>query len=204
MANFNDFYKKSKMADILKKAKTLSAVECRAVFKYMKTYKPKTILEFGVQYGCSTRMFIEIAKSLGYKLNLHSWDIEEGYRFVKSNQFTFHKEDITGREKKIIEEYKPNLIFLDAHPYNLTKNLMELCVDKKINFMAHDISLLERCRKQTGGFKNKKVVQTPWEAYLIGKVIDESLWTKDLFENDKLIARCIRDKFGLAIVEHKK
>jgi len=195
----------SRMEKILKKDKTISKVEARAIFSYMKENRPIRIMEFGVRYGCSTAAFKEMSKWIGYGIILDSWDLVDKVKYQDKKTFSLHLEDISGRECEILDQYKPDMVFLDAHPYKLTKNLMQGCLDKKIDFMAHDISLplLERVRKESNGFKNKDVY-TPWEAYLIGELISEDLWSKDTFENGDISAVCTRDLYGLIVVKHKR
>jgi len=54
MLKFDELFDKSALPKVIKMAKTLSKEECRAVYGYMQQKKPQVILEFGVQYGCST------------------------------------------------------------------------------------------------------------------------------------------------------
>ena len=67
--------------------------------------KTKTILvrirlykfEGTVQYGCSTRVFLETAKWLNYKIVLNSWDVLDSVKCVDKKDFKLHIEDITNR-----------------------------------------------------------------------------------------------------------
>ena len=204
MSDFEKFWIKYNLGKVMKSAKTLSKMECCAIFNYMKKNKPKTILEFGVQYGCSSRLFVDSAKFIGYNLNLHSWDVIKAHKLIDKKEFYFHKEDITGKEKETFKKYVPDLVFLDAHVYALTKNLIELCLKKKVNFMAHDTELLAVCKRRSKDFTNfSNKTNAQWEPYLLGKLIHKDLWSKDVYENDKVLVRLIRDKYGLGIIEHK-
>ena len=122
MSNFDKFWEDYKLQNIMSQAKTLSKSECETVYDYMDRYRPGKILEFGVQLGCSSRLFIDAAKSLNYRMQLHSWDVIKAHKLVKEEEFIFHKKDITGKEGAVFKNYSPDLVFLDAHVYHLTKN----------------------------------------------------------------------------------
>jgi len=201
---FNKSFDDSALPKILQKAKTLSKRECQAVYEYIDQNRPKTILEFGVQFGCSTRVFIEIAKWLNYKINLHSWDIIDIVNCADKRDFTMHVENITNKENSILV-HNPDLIFLDAHPYILTKNLIVICLKNKINFMCHDVSFanIATLKKSSDSFKNKKAYGA-WESYVLSELVSPKILTDDCYEDDKVIVKCIRDLHGLAIVQNKK
>lgn len=206
---FNKLYDNSGLASVLSKAKTLSKDECQALYMYMDKQRPKNIIEFGTQFGCSTRAFIEISKWLKYNIDLHSWDIRDSIRkdCVDKKDFTFHLEDMTGRESEIFNTYKPDFVFLDAHAYTLTRTLMVECLRRKINFAAHDTYLpaLDEVRKLTNNFKDhSKYVN--WEVFLLGDLISKDLWRINDFENDFVIVKSTRmdGGYGMTIVEVKK
>lgn len=205
---FDEFFDNSNLPDMLKRAKTLSKKECNGIFDYMRDKKDIILLEFGTQYGCSTAVFLQIAKHLEININLHSWDVMDIVKkdIVDKRDFSLHIENITGREKFIFNEYKPNLVFLDAHPYDLTKNIVSICLERKIDFMCHDVSpeIYERTKRQTDNFINKSIkTKAAWELLILMELISESLLTSNGFTNDKIRVNCIRDKYGLAIIENK-
>lgn len=208
MNGFDKLFDNSDLGRILGMAKTLSKEECRQIYNYMQEHKPKVILEFGVQYGCSTAVFLHISEWLGLDIELHSWDIVDCIKTecVDRDKFSFHSQDVTGKENRIIEEYNPDMIFLDAHPYAITKGLMESCLVNKVDFLCHDVSpaIFERARERTHGFTNKSPeTMAEWELYLLGELISPTLLTEDVFENELLKVKCYRDRFGLAVVEIK-
>lgn len=208
MENFDQLFDDSNSSEILAMAKTLSKEECRQIYYYMGKRKPKKILEFGVQYGCSTAVFLKISEWLGLDIELHSWDILDlvKKKCVNKKDFHFHVDDITGREDKVMSEYNPDLIFLDAHPYHLTKRLMEYCINNKVDFMCHDVSddIFERAKKRSKGFTDfSSSTMAEWESYLLAKLIDPSILKNDFFENEICTVSCYRDRFGLAVTEFK-
>jgi len=200
---FDELFDSSGLPLVLKQAKTLSKEECRAIYNYMKEYKPKVILEFGTQFGCSTRVFLELANWLGRKVELHSWDIVDQIKpiCVDKNSFTFHKEDMSGREEEIVAKYNPDMLFLDAHPYSLTKNLMQVCLKHKINFLTHDVALklYESLQTRSDNFKNLKAYGA-WELYILAELFGDTLLTEDHYEDEKVQIDFTRDLWGLSII----
>jgi hypothetical protein len=192
----------AKMTDVVK---TLSFAESSFIFKYIEKHKPKVILEFGTQHAVSTRIFYEICKSFGYEPTIHCFDIVDEIKYISKDKIIFHQEDITGIELAVINELTPDLIFLDAHPYELTSNLVDICLAQKINFMAHDVSLEihERARVQSDNFQNKSKY-TNWELFILMEKINNDLDKLNHYSNEEMAINIIRDRFGLAVIEFKK
>lgn len=209
MDKFDELFDNSRLPNILSMAKTLSKEECGHIYNYMNKYKPSVVLEFGTQFGCSTAVFLQISEWLNLDIDLHSWDIVDQIKpqCVDKLKFKFHKCDITGNEEEIITRYVPDMVFLDAHPYAITKGLMKSCLKHKIDFLCHDISLpiFERAKERSNGFTNTDPsTLAEWELYLLGELISPSLLEDDSFEDNNVSVNCYRDKFGLAIIEVKK
>jgi len=206
MEKFDNLFDNSRLPGILSIAKTLSKEECRQIYHYMKEYMPNKILEFGVQFGCSTAVFLQIAEWLGLDIELHSWDIIDVVKkqCVDKNDFNFHKVDITGREEEIILEYKPDMVFLDAHPYHMTKDLMINCVKYKINFLTHDVAigLYNELKIRSDNF-NKLEIYGAWELYILCELFSDKLLIEDYFENDQVQIKCYRDQWGLSVIKVK-
>ena len=202
--NFDYLFNQSGLSQMLSKAKTLSKEECRLLFEYVSRKKPRTILEFGTQYGCSTKVFLEIAKWLGIPLILHSWDIIDVVKEVSKRDFIFHLENVTGRELPIIEEYQPDFVFLDGISFELAKNMMNICLSKKIDFMLHSITraLYERVRIASNNFTFFDMY-VPWESYLLVKLAGLDMLDKDFFENSEFKITCRKELYGVCIVEMK-
>lgn len=206
MRKFDELFDQSALPKILGMAKTLSKEECRQIYNYMEEYRPKVVLEFGVQFGCSTAVFLQISKWLELDIELHSWDIVDVIKkaCVSKNDFVFHQEDITGHEEEIIVQYNPDMVFLDAHPYYMTKALMTACVKNKINFLTHDVvkNLYDELKIRSDNFQ-KLDTCGQWELYILAELFSPTLIDMDYFEDDKVEIRCYRDKYGLSIIKVK-
>jgi len=204
--DFDKLFDGSRLPFVLKQAKTLSKEECRAIFCYMEENRPKTMLEFGTQFGCSTGVFVQFSKWLGLDVRIHSWDIRDQVNkiCVDRKDFTLHIEDVTGREEKTIIKYCPDMVFLDAHPYCMTKALMLACLKHKINYLTHDvaINLYEDLKIRSKNF-TKLNTYGAWELYILTEIFSNSLLVEKRYEDDRAIVEIIRDKYGLSIIKVK-
>lgn len=203
---FDKWFNSSDLPKILTKAKTLHGKECFEICKYFIEHKPKVIFEFGVQYGCSTRFFLDLADFLDMKIELHSFDIKNIVKYADANKFHMHVGDITN---KVDEEFanlpKPDLVFLDAHPYQFTKNVMQKCLDDKIDFMCHDVSQnigVKIAGERTKQFTDFSIVNAAWELYVMAELIDKSLWTKPVYRDKNIDVKIITGKYGLSICQN--
>ena len=204
---FEDLFDNSVLPETINKSKTVSKEECKNIYEYLKECNPKKILEFGTGAGISCTAFLTMSKWLNIELDFHTWDVKRPKKLMQyadRTKFVFHGDDVTGRETNVLDEHKPDLIFLDAHAYRLLNNIVSLCLERKINFMMHDVSdgNLQTIKASSGDFKNKDTYGA-WEPYVFGNLISEDIWTSDYYENDLLTVNCIRDLYGLAIVRFK-
>jgi len=206
--DFDFLFDNSCLQKVLKVNRSLSKEECKFIFEYMQERKPKIMFEFGVQNGCSSKAFVEMSKWAKIDFSLHSWDIIDVVKCIRKDEFYFHLGDITGKEKMAFDKYNPNFVFLDAHPYHLTKNIMEICLERKIDFIAHDVVYpigLQRTCERTNGFTNLNVeTNANWELFLLGILINTQLWHSDYYENDELQVKCVRNSCGLAMIKFKR
>ena len=149
-----------------------------------------------------------MAKWADLDFELHSWDVMDVLKCISKEEFHFHIEDVTGKERETFDKYNPDFVFLDAHPYQLTKNIIEICLERKIDFMCHDVDYrvgLQRTCDRTNGFKDLRVkTNANWELFLLGTLINTQIWHDDYYENDKLEINCIRGGCGLAIIKFKR
>jgi hypothetical protein len=200
-------------------AKTLHKDEQRILHQYISYKKPKIIMELGHQYGLSAAFFIDTTVALGLKTHIHSWDVMiplMGRPLSCSSNFSLHLENITGKEKDVLDFYKPDFLFLDAHAYKLTRNLMKECLHRGIDFVCHDVRLdiLADLKKTTNNFQKREGMDMcAWEVYLLGELIHKDLWEKDNYEDDLVRVSCYRqpiDKivieraYGIAVIESKQ
>lgn len=191
--DFDEWYDNGPLPYVLSQAKSLAKEEVRFASGYFASKKPSTMIELGVQYGCSARTWLELAKLHGLRFELLAYDIKDSIHddCVDRNEITFSLENITGYEAVVLENFRPDLVFLDAHPLSLTRNMFRACKKRKIDMMLHDVSL--------------KLMNTHWERKVLCQEISHLLKEGEnlIYENDKVKVTIVVDKTGLAIVEWK-
>ena len=181
LSTFDTLWDESGLQEIAVQAKTLSKEECRAIYGYLERKRPKVFLEFGTQWGCSAAMFLKMFKWLGLDVEFHTWDVLGAIKFIDKRHF--HLEDVTGKEAEIIKQYKPDFIFIDCHSYELIGNLIPLCLAQKIDFACHDVGSEAITRSEIF-----------WEYYWLIKLLEG---------NNNVITTCVKDRYGICVVEYK-
>jgi len=183
---FETKFAESKLPGILQGAKSLSGPECEAVFEYLKTHRPCKLLVYSTQESIIVQVIEQMAQWLDLKLSIRCIN--------KSSR---------GFEKQVIMRYQPDLIFMNGREYYITSAVIKTCVKNKIDFMLQGIipSLLDRCALDSDKFKNKEV-ETTWEAYLLGSLINKKLLSQDKYTSNKFKkVSCVKHNFGLAVIE---
>ena len=100
----------------------------------------KSVVEICVQYGMSTRRIIYIKNDLGLNLPIYAFDIVDEVKFFSLDEAVLRLEDLTDRfETSVLGKYPPGLIYLDAHPYKLLKEIIsEVLKDGRFILVIHD------------------------------------------------------------------
>ncbi len=103
-------------------------------------YKPKTLVEFGTQTGCSSSIFKRMTRFLGLDTKIITINIadelvyrEEGIEYVI--------EDFTGKVGEIWDRWNPDFVFQDAHMYSLVEDQLKESETKHRNTVHffHDV-----------------------------------------------------------------
>lgn len=106
--------------------KTLNFEEAFVIYAILAhTRPPRPIVEIGTQYGRSTRRILDILDRLDLKNDVVCFDIEDRVEAFAPDEAALVVEDITGRfRERVLDRIHPCLIYLDAHPYRLTKEVI--------------------------------------------------------------------------------
>lgn len=126
---YKEFYQKKRYADILRECKSLCLEEAFIIYLAAAFYSPKNIIEIGTQYGESTRRLIDIKNLLRSDAKAITFDIVNKVRHFAPEEAGFILKDVTRTFRKdVLSTYKPGLIYLDARPYYLLKNVIRDCL----------------------------------------------------------------------------
>jgi hypothetical protein len=105
--------------------KTLCFEEAFLLYLVAKINSPKNFCEIGTQYGKSTRRIIDIFKFLNQAPVCYCYDIVKEIRYVSDDEVRFNQHDLTADfEVDVLENKSPEIIFLDAHPYQLLNKII--------------------------------------------------------------------------------
>ncbi len=105
--------------------KTLTDEESFLFDFYFSNRKCRNFVEIGTQYGKSTRRILDIRKRhrLGFKTTC--FDVEKYEVLFQKNEADLVLHDVTEDfEVEVLQKYSPEVIFLDARPYPLLKNVV--------------------------------------------------------------------------------
>jgi hypothetical protein len=105
--------------------KTLAFEEAFLLYMAAFYLRPSAVVEIGTQYGKSTRRIIDLLDLLGLHSTVTCFDIADKVHFVSPEEIQLILHDTTDDfSSRVLEEIAPGLIFLDAHPYLLLKNVL--------------------------------------------------------------------------------
>jgi len=154
--------------------KTLNTEETFIIFIIMKLYKLETIVEIGTLLGKSTRRIIDIKTTLKQNILIKCYDIVNSVQYFKPSEAQLILKDITNSIKKdVIDNYKtPTLIYLDAHPYDITKNVILETLQSDNHFLIiHDCGEI-LCNPQMTISRNDPITSITghWERYVLADV----------------------------------
>lgn len=130
-------------ARVLGESKTLTFEEAFLLYLAIVRIKPVEVVEIGTQYGKSTRRILDILSMLNLKTRLTCFDIVNQLTYASPQEVQFIQHDLTDDFfETVLSRIAPGLIFLDAHPYYLLKNIisafLQWSVDRQSILAIHD------------------------------------------------------------------
>jgi hypothetical protein len=106
--------------------KTLNFEEAFVVYAILARTRPDgPIVEIGTQYGRSTRRILDMLPALGLENEVVCFDVEDQVNAFEPEEARLVIEDLTGKFRhRVLDELSPSLVYLDAHPYYLTREVI--------------------------------------------------------------------------------
>ena len=122
---YKQFHLQNNYQQALGERKTLCFEEAFLIFLAAKCIQPSRVVEIGTQYGKSTRRIIDILKLLQMDSSVTCFDVVDELKYVNHSEINLILEDVTDHfSERVLTEIAPGLIYLDAHPYHLLKNVI--------------------------------------------------------------------------------
>jgi len=125
---FQTYYQFSKnkgYPEKLGERKTLSFEEAFLIYLVTIRLCPTNIVEIGTQYGKSTRRILDIVELENLNATVTCFDLIDEIKFIDHQEVNLVLQDLTYKfHERVLLELTPEVIYLDAHPYELLKNLI--------------------------------------------------------------------------------
>lgn len=112
--------------------KHLCMEEAMLCYFVCEQYRPEVIVEIGTQFGVSTRKIIDIKNHLGLDAPVVCFDIEDQVKYFKPNEAELVVMDVADSlETEVFGRAERGYLNLDAHPFQLTKDAVELALARE-------------------------------------------------------------------------
>lgn len=209
---YREYYFKKNYGEMMKEGKTLSIEEAYLIYKVLKIFRPKNIVEIGTQEGRSTRKLIDMKEWLGLKSFIYCFDIVDQVKYFTPVEAQLNLKDVTHSFRRdVLEKHNPNFIFLDAHPYHLLFNIIHevLHTTDNIILAIHDCGR-GLCNPDMTSSKNDPNVVGKngiWERYILAdlfNVANPLSHNLDDCQNKFHKLKIFDTAFGLALIMPRK
>ena len=121
---------------------TFSSEEAFVLHCLCARFQPPELIEIGTHRGKSTRRILDSLAALQLKTRVTCFDIEDLVTYFSREEATLRLHDVTDSvAQDILDFYAPGIIYLDAHPWRLLKNVIEAVLRREDWLLAiHDCS----------------------------------------------------------------
>lgn len=197
-------------------ARSLDVAEGFAAWALVKHGRPRLVVEIGTQHGVSARLWKESLNRYvpGHELILI--DLMDERRFIEDHEARFLKGDGCAHLRQIMATRNVDLLYNDAHPYELITQTVEAGLQKKVGILAfHDIS-----RGPRGSFRveSAKVARAErlrhdgpnyetygtWERHVMAETFGAALLTEDHLETSTHVIQIFDSLFGFGVALRKE
>ena len=187
---------------------TLSSEEAFVIHCLTAIYQPPELIEIGTHQGKSTRRILDSIGHLQLKTRVTCYDIEDLAQYFSPDEATLVLRDVTDSvERDILDRYPPGIIYLDAHPWHLLKNVVAAVLRREDWLLAiHDCSPILCNPKMTISRDEPSLITMRtghWERHVLAEVfgfadpLDARL---NALETDTHLLRVFGTQHGLAVI----
>jgi hypothetical protein len=155
--------------------KTLNTLEAYLFYLLMDKLQPYVLIEIGTLQGKSTRRLIDIRNAVSKDTKIICYDVVDKLHYINKDEVVFHQTDITGKVSETLNQYNGGIIYLDAHPYDLTLEVIleVLQQHKHWHLVIHDCAK-HLCNPKMEIPKNRPDLITSltghWERHILAEV----------------------------------
>ena len=193
--------------------KTLSFEEAFILYVIVSRFHPRAIVEIGTQYGRSTRRIIDIKNALGLDSRITCFDIENQVRFFEPQEAQLILKDVTHTfQRDVLEAFAPEVIFLDAHPYYLLRNVISGVLDAPKGgciLVIHDCAkgLCNPTMRQSKDDLNITSTSGHWERHVLAEIFGIANPLSEHLDDIETVTHRLRifgTPHGLAVIMPKE
>jgi hypothetical protein len=192
-------------------AKSLDVAEGFAVWALVKHTRPKVIVELGVQYGVSSRLWKEALKAYVPNHELVLCDLEDKRHLINDDECTFLKTDARQVLPELFASGEVGILHNDAHPYDLIHWSVAEAMKHNVPVLTfHDVGRGPRTSFKAASSqlsKEEKLDNTEysakyghWERHVMAEVFDESILTEDTVVTNSHRIQIFDSLFGFGVV----
>ena len=196
-------------------AKSLDVAEGFAVWSLVKHIRPRVVVELGVQFGVSSRLWKEALKKYVPDHTLILCDLVDRRRFIRDDECTFLRGDAYKILPEVMKSHTVDVLHNDAHPYRLIQTSVEDGLRHKIkNFTFHDVGrgprnhfLAESATLST----EEKLTHSEdiatygvWERHVMAEIFDERILRQDAVDTDDFAIQIFDSFLGFGAVRLKE
>lgn len=190
---------------------TLSSEEAFVIHCLCALFQPPELIEIGTHQGKSTRRILDSIAHLQLKMRVTCFDIEDLVQYFSSEEATLLLRDVTDSvEQDILDRYAPGIIYLDAHPWRLLKNVIAAVLRREDWLLAiHDCSPILCNPKMTIPKDEPSLITMRtghWERHVLAEVfgLDDPLDARmNALETDTHLLRVFGTQHGLGLIAPK-
>lgn len=192
-------------------AKSLDVAEGFAVWALVKHTRPKVIVELGVQYGVSSRLWKEALKAYVPNHELVLCDLEDKRRFIGDDECTFLQADARQVLPKLFASGEVGILHNDAHPYDLIHWSVTEAIRHNVPVLTfHDVGRGPRTSFKISSSQlsqEEKLANTEysaqyghWERHVIAEIFDERILSEDTIITNSHRIQIFDSLFGFGVV----
>ncbi len=200
--DFSAFYEARRYPEIFQDEKAggerkhLCREEALLCYFVCEQYRPEVIVEIGTQYGVSTRKIIDIKNHLGLDAPVVCYDIENRVKYFQPSEAELIEKDIANDlESGVFGCANRGYLNLDAHPYQLTKDAVELAMarpDWPVTVHDCGVGLCNPHMEIDKSDPNISSLTGHWERHVLAEVFHVTDPLSSELDDQKTDTHCMR------------
>lgn len=207
--NLSGFRSSSRKTDGI--SKSLDVAEGFALWALVKHIRPSVVVELGIQYGISSRLWKEALTMYVPDHKLVLCDLEDKRRFIGDEECSFLQGDARQILPHLFASEQVHILHNDAHPYDLIHWSVTEALKHKVPVLTfHDVGKGTR-----GPFKvessqlskEQKLANSEnwaqygtWERHVMADIFGKRVLCEDEVEGDSFRVHIFDTLFGFGVV----